>query len=159
MLTRLVGEVDGTTGDAAAGGMERRIGMRGLEHVPVWQYVEMACQKRIVSIDKYMPRMRARYAREEIIAVANHDTWLIGRQLSVEQYLRDLRHARDGLDGEVAETVDGPGVLVRFNEAATIWRIGEEIKSKLSVRFYRVDTTGEEKSRSRDLVVMNVRKY
>lgn len=59
----------------------------------------------------------------------------------MEQYLRDLRHARDGLDGEVAETVDGPGVLVRFDEAAAIWRISKKIESKLSVRFHGVDTT------------------
>ena len=43
MLTGFVGEIDGTSRDAAPGGVEGRIGMRGLEHVPVGQDVEMAC--------------------------------------------------------------------------------------------------------------------
>ncbi len=41
----------------------------------------------------------------------------------MENYLRDLGHARYSLDGEVAKTVDGPGVLVGFDEAASVWRI------------------------------------
>ena len=75
----------------------------------------------------------------------------------MKQYLRDLGHARDGLDGEVAETVYGPGVLVGFDEAATIWRVSEEVESKLSVRFHRVNATRKEKSRIRVLVVINER--
>ncbi len=79
MLTGFISKIDWTSGDAAAGGVEGGVGMGGLEHVPVWQYVQMACQKRIVSIDEDVPRMRARYAREEIIAVADHESWLVGR--------------------------------------------------------------------------------
>lgn len=75
----------------------------------------------------------------------------------MEQYLRDLGHARDGLDGEVAETVDGPGILVGLDEAAAIWRISEEVESKLSVRFHRVDATRKEKSKIRVLVVISER--
>lgn len=75
----------------------------------------------------------------------------------MEQYLRDLGHARDRLDGEIAETVDGPGVLVGFDESAAIWRIGKEIESKLSVSFHRVDATREEKSKSCALVVTHMR--
>ena len=78
MLTRFISEIDGTTRDAAAGGMKGGVGVRGLEHVPVWQYIKMACQKRVVSIDKDMPRMRTRNSGEEVVAVADHDTWLIG---------------------------------------------------------------------------------
>lgn len=77
----------------------------------------------------------------------------------MEQYLRNLGHARDGLDGEIAETVDGPGVLVGFDEAAAIWRISEEIESKLSVRFDGVDATREEKSMGYVLVVIKVRTF
>ena len=76
----------------------------------------------------------------------------------MEQYLRDLGHAGDSLDGEVAETVDGPGILVGFDEAAAVWRISEEIKSKLSVRFDGVDATREEKSGICVSVIMRVRK-
>ncbi len=76
----------------------------------------------------------------------------------MEQYLRNLGHARDGFDGEVSETVDGPGVLVCFDKAAAIWRISKEIKSKLSVRFNGVDATREEKSRIYASVIMRVRK-
>ena len=67
----------------------------------------------------------------------------------MEDYLRNLGHARDGFDGKVAEAVDGPGVLVGFDEAAAVWRISEEIKSKLRVRFDGVDATREEESTSR----------
>ena len=97
-------------------------------------------------IDEYMPRMRTGYSGEEIVAIADHNTWLVGRQLGMKQYLRDLRHARDGLNGEVAETVDGPGVLVSFDEAAAIWRISEDIESELSVCFDGIDATREEES-------------
>ena len=77
MLTRFISDIDGTSRDAAAGGVEGGVGMRGLEHVPIWYYVQMACQKRVVSVDKNMPRMRTRYPREEIVTVADHDTWLV----------------------------------------------------------------------------------
>lgn len=79
MLTRFICKVDGTSRDAAAGGVEGGVRVGGLEHVPVWQYIQMACQKRVVSVDEDMPRMRARYAREKIIAIADHETWLVGR--------------------------------------------------------------------------------
>ena len=79
VLTGFVGEIDGTSGDAAAGGVEGGVGMRGLEHVPIGQDVEMACQERVVGIDEDVPRMGARYARKEIIAVADHETGLVGR--------------------------------------------------------------------------------
>ena len=77
----------------------------------------------------------------------------------MEEYLRDLGHARDGLDGEVSETVDGPGILVGFDETAAIWRISQEIESKLSVRFDRIDATREEKSWSSSLVVIDPSKF
>ena len=48
----------------------------------------------------------------------------------------------------MAKTVDRPGILVGFDEAAAIWGISQEIESKLSVRFYRVDATEKEESRS-----------
>ena len=79
MLTRFVCEIDGTSGDAAAGGMEGGIRVRGLKHVPVWQYIQMACQERVVSVDEDVPGMRARYARKEVVAVADHESGLVGR--------------------------------------------------------------------------------
>ena len=79
MLTGFVCEVDGTSGDAAAGGMEGGVRMRSLKHVPVWQYIQMACEERIVSVDEDVPGMRARYAWEEIVAVTDHEPWLVGR--------------------------------------------------------------------------------
>ena len=66
----------------------------------------------------------------------------------MEEYLRHLGHARDGLDRKVAEAVDCPGILVGFDEAAAIRRIGQEIESKLRIRLYRVDATIEEESKS-----------
>lgn len=39
MLAWLVAEVYGAAGDAAAGGVEGGVGVQGLEHVPVWEYV------------------------------------------------------------------------------------------------------------------------
>ena len=93
MLSRFVGEVDRTSGDAAAGGVEGGVRMRGLEHVPIRQYVEMACQERVVGIDKDVPGVRIRYSGEEVVAVADHETWLIGGQLGMEHYLWNLGHA------------------------------------------------------------------
>ena len=78
MLTGLVCEVDGTSGDAAAGGVEGGVWVRGLKHVPVWQYVQMTCQERVVGVDEDVPGMRARDAREEIVAVPDHESWLVG---------------------------------------------------------------------------------
>lgn len=79
MLTGFVCEVDGTSGYATAGGMEGGVGMRSLKHVPVWQYIQMACQERVVGVDEDVPGMRARYAREEIVAVTDHEPWFISR--------------------------------------------------------------------------------
>lgn len=79
MLTGFICEIDGTSRDAAAGSVEGGVGVGGLKHVPVWQYVQMARQKRIVSIDENMPWMGAGYTREEVIAVADHEAWLVGR--------------------------------------------------------------------------------
>ena len=47
--------------------------------------------------------------------------------------------------------------MVGFDEAAAIWRIGQDIESKLRVRLYRVDATKEEESKSCVLVVIDVR--
>ncbi len=44
MLAWLVGEVDGSTRDTAPCGVERRVRMRSLEHVPVWEDVEVGGQ-------------------------------------------------------------------------------------------------------------------
>ena len=57
----------------------------------------------------------------------------------------------------MAETVDRPGILVGFDEAATIWGISQEIESELSVRFYRVDATEKEESRSCISAVIDAR--
>lgn len=61
----------------------------------------------------------------------------------MKYYLRDLGHARDSLDGKVAETVDGPRVLVCLDEAAAVWSISKEVKCKLSVSFHGVDPARE----------------
>ena len=75
----------------------------------------------------------------------------------MEDYLRNLGHARDGLDGEVAEAIDCPGILVGRDEAAAIRRIGEEIESKLRICLYRVNATKEEEPKSCLSVVIDVR--
>ena len=75
----------------------------------------------------------------------------------MKDYLRDLGHARNGSDGEVAETIDGPGVLVSLYETAAIWRISKNVQSKLSICFHRVDARREEKAWSLLLAAKNVR--
>ena len=79
MLAGFIREIDGTSGDTAAGSVEGGVRVRGLKHVPVWQYIQMACQERVVGVDEDVPGMRARYAREEIVAVADHESWLVSR--------------------------------------------------------------------------------
>ena len=61
----------------------------------------------------------------------------------MEQNLRELRHAGDGLYREVAEGVDGPGVLVGLYEAQAVWGVGEEVEDELGVCFHGVDARGE----------------
>lgn len=66
MFSRLVGEVDGASGDATRRGMIGRVGVMCLEHIPVWQNVKVGGQQRIVSIDEYVPWVRCRNVWEEI---------------------------------------------------------------------------------------------
>jgi hypothetical protein len=77
--------------------------------------------------------MRGRYSGEEVIGIANHHARLVEGKLSMEEDLRGLRHARDGFDGEVAQGVDGPGVLVRVKEAQAVRGVSEEVQDELGV--------------------------
>ena len=115
-----VGEVNGATGNAAACGVETGIGVRGLEHVPVWEDVEVGCQEGIVGIYENVPRMRGRNSREEVVAISDHHTRLVEGKLSMEEYLRELGHAGNGFNAEVAEGIDGPGVLEGGDVAGTV---------------------------------------
>lgn len=66
----LVGDVNGTAGDGACGGMETRPGMRGLEHVPIGQDVEVFVEERIVRVAEDVPWVACFNVGEEVVAVA-----------------------------------------------------------------------------------------
>ena len=117
MLSRLISNVDGATRNATSCSVEPGIGMRGLEHVPIWENVQVTRQKRIVGIYEDMPGMRGRYPGKEVIRVAHHHAGLVERQLGMKQDLRDLRHARYGFYAEVAEGIYCPGILISFDES------------------------------------------
>jgi hypothetical protein len=40
-----------------------------LEHVPVWEYVEVLCQQAVVSVAEDVPRVRGIYFGKEVITV------------------------------------------------------------------------------------------
>ena len=144
MLARLIGDVDGSTADAAAGGMEAGVGVRGLEHVPVGQDVEMGGEQTVVCVDEDVPGVRARDARKEVVAVADHLAGLIEGELGVEEDLWELGHAGDGFYIEIAQRGNSPSVLEGRDEAFAVWGVVEEVEDKLRVCFDRIDTTREE---------------
>ena len=62
----------------------------------------------------------------------------------MEEVLRELRHAADGFDAEVAEGGNGPGVLVFGHETAAVcWGV-HLVQHELSVGFDGVDAAREE---------------
>lgn len=70
--------------------------------------------------------------------------------------MRELRHAGDGLYREVAEGVDGPGVLVRLYEAQAVWGVCEEVEDELGVCFHGIDAGGEEEPVSGILIYRDI---
>jgi len=99
-----------------------------------------------VRVHKDVPGVRGRYAREEIVAIADHHAWFVEGELGVKENLGDLGHAGDGFYGEVTEAVYGPGVLESGDGTQTVGGVGEEVEEELGVCFYRVDTAFEEES-------------
>ena len=148
VLTRFVGEVDGAAGDAATRGVESGVWVASLEHVPIGQDIQMGSEQGVVGVDEDVPRVRGGHVREEIVGVADHEAGFVERELGVEEDLGDLGHAGDGLYGEVAEGVYGPGVLEGGDEAAAVGGGGEEVEGELGVGFDGVDAGGEEESAS-----------
>ena len=61
--------------------MERCPLVRGLEHVPVWQHVQVLSNNTVVSIAKDVPRMTSVDLGEEVVRVANEQPWLVGWEL------------------------------------------------------------------------------
>ena len=79
-----------------------------LEHIPVWDYIEVAIQQCIVCIDEDMPRVAVCNGREEVVRVAMADWWRLVLQQAMEDGLRCLRHARHGLHDLSVSPVSGP---------------------------------------------------
>ena len=81
VFSGLVSEVDGPAGDAAAGGMEGRVRVRCLEHVPVGQDVEVGGKEGVVGICEEVPRMGGGDFGEEVVGVADHEAGFVGWEL------------------------------------------------------------------------------
>lgn len=59
VAARHVGNGDGLARETTSGGVEVRVGVVGLEHVPVGEDVEMRCEEGVVRVAKDVPGMRA----------------------------------------------------------------------------------------------------
>lgn len=59
MSARYFGDVDGPARETTSGGVEARVVVVCLEHVPVGEDVEMLCEESIVHDAKDVPCMRA----------------------------------------------------------------------------------------------------
>lgn len=67
MLARYIGNIDRSPTDASGCGMESRVIMNCLEHIPIWNYVQMLCKQGVMRICPDMPRVTRWYFRKEII--------------------------------------------------------------------------------------------
>ena len=146
VLAGFVSEVDGAAGDTAGGGVEGRIRVGGLEHVPIRQDVQVASEEGVVGVGEDVPGVRGGNFGEEVVGVADHEAGLVCWELGVEDDLRGLGHAADGFYAEVTEGVDEPGVLIGVDEVTAVLGGGKEVEKELGVCFDAIDATGEEKA-------------
>lgn len=146
MFPRFVCEINWSARDAAACGVERGVRVRGLEHIPVRQDVEVRRKEGIVGVGEDVPGVARGDFREEIIAVSDHEPWLVCGQLRMEDYLGSLRHAADGFYAEITKGIDGPCVLIGVHEIPAVLGGGEKVEEELRICFYTVDAAGEEEA-------------
>ena len=73
MLVRNISDINGPATDTSSCGMETRVVVYGLEHVPIWQKIQMLGEKSIVRIVPHMPWVTGRNFWEEVIGIANQD--------------------------------------------------------------------------------------
>lgn len=67
VLAWVVCDVNWSARDAAAGCVEAAVVVRGLEHVPVWQYVQVLGEHRVVGVGEDVMRMARWDVREEVV--------------------------------------------------------------------------------------------
>lgn len=108
-----------------------------------------------MGVDENVPGVGGGHAGEEVVAVADHHAGFVEGHLGVEEDLRELGHAGDGLYAEVAEGGDGPSVLEGGDEAGAVGGVGEEVEDELSVCFDGVDAGFEEESARPGLAKLN----
>lgn len=126
--------------------MERGVWVRGLEHIPVRQDVEVRRKEGIVGVREDVPGMAGGDFRKEIITVSDHEPWLVCGQLRVEDYLGSLRHAADGFNAEIAKGVDCPCVLIGVHEIPAVLGGREKVEEELRISFHAIDAAGEEEA-------------
>ena len=78
--------------------------------------------------------------------IANHETGLVARQLTVEQYLGRLGHAADGTRGKVSQMSNRPGILIFRDHGATIRSMQQHTKEELGIRFGAVNPNAGQES-------------
>ena len=76
----------------------------------------------------------------EVVAIAIQDFGCLVLQHAVEQDLRDLGHAADGLAVEVLQVARCPGGLVSSDTVGAVRKGGEHIEHVLDVCLDKVDT-------------------
>jgi hypothetical protein len=67
MLARYVSNVNWSSTDTTSCGVEARIIMNCLKHVPIWDQIQVLSKQSVVCVDKDVPWVTGGYLREEII--------------------------------------------------------------------------------------------
>lgn len=142
MLAWNISDVNWSSTDTSSGRMEARVVMHGLEHIPIWDDIEVLGKQRVVRICEDVPWMAGWDFREEVVRVSDEKRWLVLWHLRVEEYLRRLRHTGYGFHVEVTEGRDGPGVEIGWDEIAASLRGDESVEHKLCTANYQTRILG-----------------
>jgi hypothetical protein len=90
VLARNISKVNRPTTNTSGSGMKARVIVNCLEHIPIWNYIQMLCKQGVMRICEDMPWMAGWDFREEVVRVSDKKRRSILGHLRVEEYLRRL---------------------------------------------------------------------
>lgn len=93
MLARNISKVYRSTAHASGCGVEARVIVDGLKHIPIRNDIQMLCEQSIMCVGPDMPWMAGWDFGKEVIRVSDENRWSVLGQLRVIEDLRCLRHA------------------------------------------------------------------
>lgn len=76
MFTWFVCDIDGAAGDAAAGGVEGGVFVRGLKHIPIRKDIEVAGEEGVVGVGEDVEGVAGGDVGEKVVAIADHEARL-----------------------------------------------------------------------------------